>query len=71
MNKLKGALLLCVATMSMMTFAACSKKTMDDDLHVTMTPDRTTASPTASATPEMDILPSIDIDIVTPSPEVK
>jgi hypothetical protein len=70
MNKLKSALLLGIVATSMMTFAACGRK-IDDDLHVTMTPDRTTASPTASATPDTDILPSIDIDLATVSPEAK
>ncbi len=70
MNKLKRALLLGTVAASVMTFTACGRK-IDDDLHVTMTPDRTTASPTASATPDMDILPSMDIDMATISPEAK
>ena len=70
MNKWKRALLVGTIAASVMTFAACSRK-IDDDLHVTMTPDRTTASPTASATPDMDILPSMDIELATISPEVK
>ncbi len=69
MNKLKSALLLGTIAMSMMTFAACGKKMDDGDIHITMTPDRTTASPTASASPDIDILPSIDIDMATISPE--
>lgn len=71
MNKLKGALLLGTVAMSIMTFAACGKKMDDGDIHITMTPDRTTASPTATATPDIDILPSIDIDMATISPEAK
>ena len=70
MIKWKRALLLGTVSMAVMTFAACGRK-IDDDLHITMTPDRTTASPTASATPDMDILPSMDIELATISPEAK
>ena len=71
MNKLKSALLLGTIAMSITTLAACSAKMGDGDIHITMTPDMTTASPTASATPGTDILPSIDIELATISPEVK
>ena len=71
MNKLKSALLLGIVATSIMSFAACGKKMDDGDIHITMTPDRTTASPTASATPDIDVLPSIDIDMATISPEAK
>lgn len=71
MNKFKGALLLAVATVSIATFTACGKKMDDGDIHVTMTPEQTTASPTASASPDTDILPSMDIDLATVSPDLK
>lgn len=72
MNKFKGALLLATVTMSMLTFAACGNDLEDDDVHVTMTPEQTTVSPAASATPDDDsILPSIDIDLTTPSQDVR
>ena len=66
MNKLKRALLLGTVAMSMTMFAACGRKMNDGDIHITMTPDMTTPSPTASTTPDIDILPSIEPATISP-----